>query len=94
MVFRLARGRSDRLGFFLLFFVYYHIHSIHSTPKPRQYRPVAELVRSGVELGEADDRVFRRVNSKQVSKERKSLMCVCVCTCAYRHDFLRIIGYV
>jgi hypothetical protein len=27
---------------------------------------VAELVRSGVELGEADDRVFRRVNSKQV----------------------------
>jgi inosine/xanthosine triphosphatase len=27
--------------------------------------PVAELIRSGVELGEADDRVFGRVNSKQ-----------------------------
>jgi hypothetical protein len=47
-----------------------HTHAHHTSLQSSlfiyMHRPVAELVRSGVELGEADDRVFRRVNSKQV----------------------------
>lgn len=38
----------------------------HPYTHKTQHSPVAELVRSGVELGHADDQVFRRVNSKQV----------------------------